>query len=85
MLNICRIVLYYYTKMKKIIFVLLLLAFPLLLLCLLPSRAWAWEEHAVHDGIADVFKDIEAVFSWHVEDRKTLKEVAEETWQGILA
>ena len=42
-------------------------------------------EKNLHDHIVDVFKDIEAIFSWHVEDRKTLKEDIEEAWQGILS
>ncbi len=55
-----------------------------LLLCL-SGRAFAWEERPLHDSIVGFFKEIEAVFSWHLEDRKTLKEVAEETAQGILS
>ena len=45
------------------------------------------EENAgnLHDHIVEIFKDIEAVFSWHVEDRKSLKEDLEDTWHGITA
>ena len=42
-------------------------------------------ENNIHDYIVDIFKDIEAIFSWHVDDRKTLKEVGEDLGQGILA
>ena len=59
-------------------------ALLLLVLLCLPGRAFAWDEKPLHDRIVEVFKEIEAVFSWHMDDRKTLKEVTEETVQGIL-
>ena len=37
----------------------------------------------IHDVIVEIFKDIEAVFAWHVEDRKTLKEGLEDLFKGI--
>ena len=51
----------------------------------LPGRAWAYDEHEIHDRIVEIFKDVEAVFSWHMEDRKTLKEVSEEAGRAILS
>ena len=50
-----------------------------------PRIARAYDETPVHDHIVDFFKEIEAIFSWHVDDRKTLKEVGEDLGQGILA
>ncbi len=64
---------------KKSIFTLFVLS------CLLPGRAWAWDETPIHDRIVEIFKDFEAIFSWHMEDRKTLKEVSEEAGQAILS
>ena len=69
--------------MKKFLTLIFLIA-----LCLLSERGFAYDkenEKNLHDHIVDVFKDIEAIFSWHVEDRKTLKEDIKEAWQGILS
>ena len=64
--------------MKKI-------ALILLVFFCLPARAFAWDKQPIHDELVEMFKEVEAVFSWHVEDRKTLKEVGDETVQGILS
>ena len=60
-------------------------ALVLLVLLCLPCRSFAWDDTALHERLVEIHKDIEAIFSWHVEDRKSLKEVGEETLQGILS
>ena len=61
------------------------LAFLLITMLCLPTRAWAWDKKPLNERLVEISKDIEAIFSWHVEDRKSLKEAAEETAQGILS
>ena len=53
----------------------------LALLLLGPTAVPAYEDKdTIHEGFVDFFKDVEAIISPKpVEDRKTLKEVAEET------
>jgi len=57
----------------------------LVILCGSTVSAFAWDKQPLHDRLVEIFKDIEAVFSWHMDDRKTLKEVGEETARGILS
>ena len=47
------------------------------------SGAFAYEEDSIHGFFEEAFKDVEAVFRAHVEDRKSLSEITQEAWQGL--